>query len=245
MAYGDGGFYFLQPVNNGYGAIDFTPNPYGAIEESKRFGAYRTYFQPSNPVPTPREHRADLQYLKAHLTKLRGYSKTLKKNTKATRNRIKQLTGLTAAGMGSATRKELDKARARLETQEVRRRHLDKAVKRMKKSISVAQGRSANMPTYKKPIFQASMKSDSYVPPDRKFAPVDMPSYQVGDENAPDTLQEMWDAPGTLNVVPPSEDIISDGQPVVAETFYQKNKSMIMMGAAGLGAVAVIMMLRK
>ncbi len=233
MAYGDGGFYFLQPVNNGYGALDFTPNPYGAVERGKNFGPYRTYFQPSGVGVA--EKTADIQKLKAHLAKLRKFSATVSRNIQKTKSEL---------AVASVFKKR--KLKATLTKQELRLQQVRKAVARMQFNLKTAQGRNAVGGAYKKSI-QAQFK-------DPGFTPVEMPSYQVGDENAPDAVKGIWageaafeanlPVSGSFEAIPP-EDIISDGPPVVAETFYQQHKNMIMMGAAGARVLGLVMLLRK
>jgi len=78
MSYGDGGFYFLQPVNNGYGAIALQSNPYGDLKEGKKFGRYQMLYQPKGNYSVAQKG-ADLKKLKALRSRLLKDNKKAKK----------------------------------------------------------------------------------------------------------------------------------------------------------------------
>lgn len=245
MSYGDGGFYFLQPVNNGY----------GAILEGKKYGQYQTYYQKGAPGSI-KERKDDLAELKKHLKKYKALLKGLKKSITHQKMKIKQYTAMDASGTAHA--KQLKSHRKALALLQGKLKGLRSAIRKMQKNLEIAKKREVKATTVRSLPFSAlgpGWIPDEFKPsrPSQHIAPVEMPSYQPGDEGAPETLKEIWAEEALVTEgdpaldIPPADEIISDAPiaPAVPESFYDRNRDMIMMGTAGLGVVALIMLLKK
>ena len=231
MAYGDGGFYFLQPVNNGYGAIDFTPSSYGATTKDKKYGKYNTYHQWRDPRSRD-EQTADLQTLGAHLVKLSKKLKALKRSIVETKQKINRASGLSGVS-------ERAKLTAALKKQNWALANLKRAVSRMQSNIEKAKEQAANQgetARAKAGAFQVS-SADEQLPFADFTALVASPASAEDDGYIVDSV---------AGDIPPEGEILSDVLLApVEETFYQQHKSTIMLAAGGIGVVAVVMLLRK
>jgi hypothetical protein len=86
MSYGDGGFYFLQPVSQPAGAYG-SLGSYGSVKGGKRHGRYQVLYQ-NKPYPeTLEDYKIDVEklrlsiaHLKAERAKVRAQIKKLRKD---------------------------------------------------------------------------------------------------------------------------------------------------------------------
>lgn len=254
MAYGDGGFYFLQPVNNGYGAISFNPG-YGKIVDDKKFGKYQTY-RSEGPFFSADSKSAEVKELNARLRDLVTRKVKMAKAVKASKKKLKQYAQMDTSGMGTAHAKQVKKIRKQLELRQAMLADLKKATKRMVRSVERAKKKAVRKAQIQRPL------------PGPQFKAPAMPSFQRGDESAPAKVQEIWEEEAVVEDSFVSDDLLDivaevehgylpsgskvpdhlvASDPVIPEPpgFYEENKQLITVAAAAIGVGALVWMLRK
>jgi hypothetical protein len=231
MAYGDGGFYFLQPVNNGYGAIDFTPSSYGATTKDKKYGKYNTYHQWRDPRSRD-EQTADLQTLGAHLVKLSKKLRALKRSIVETKQKINRAPGLSGIS-------ERAKLTAALKKQNWALANLKRAVSRMQSNIEKAKEQAANQGETARAKAEGAFQVSSA---DEQLPFADFTALVA----SPASADDEYIVGSVAGDIPSEGEILSDVLLApVEETFYQQHKTPIMLAAGGIGVVAIVMLLRK
>tara|TARA_R110002060_G_scaffold6084_4_gene9286 strand:+ start:6514 stop:7209 length:696 start_codon:yes stop_codon:yes gene_type:complete len=96
MSYGDGGFYFLQPVSQPAGAY----GNLGAIGKGKKFGSYRVLYQKKPYPKTYAGYKKDVEELRVAVAQLRVARAQARAKIKSLRKTHKYQIGIAAGFMG-------------------------------------------------------------------------------------------------------------------------------------------------
>ena len=265
MSYGDGGFYFLQPVNNGYGAIALQTNPYGSIKEGKKVGRYRMLYQPKGSY-TAAEKNADMKKMKDLRKRLYSDKKKAANRLTAhmkTEAHLPRAASTFSAGDGvtqaeaTAARQEWINKKNRLTTWI---KHIEAALAAMNRNIKAATGRPtvAAKSAYKGGIKKKTPRSregrtwapSGPVDPEyvsvldaagAEFTPSGEVDYETqalmaSDEAAMRAVVEM---PSDLDIQAESM-----GIPDMEPGFFEKYRTLLLVGALGVGAFTVYKIVR-
>ena len=101
MSYGDGGFYFLQPVSKPAGAYG-SLGSYGSVKEGKRHGRYKVLYQ-NKPYPETLEgYKIDVEKLRLVVAHLKTQRAKVRAKIKKLR---KDISSSLSIGMGVGTAK--------------------------------------------------------------------------------------------------------------------------------------------
>jgi hypothetical protein len=247
MSYGDGGFFFLQPVNNGYGALDFQPNPYGRIVDDKKFGRYATLRQ-RGQVRSEDKKAADIAQMEAHVQQLQANTARITAKVKASRK-----------AWSKAKKKDRKKAKAAYMRAMQKQLMLRRALSRMAANIRVAKARGVQ-------LVGGQLVGGQLVGGPLVGGPLVGGNGEVGDEHVLDPSDDATYAPAheypedeypedefDVDEVDPLEDDVDllldeTGTPVVVEdteSFYQRNRTTVMLVAGGLGIYALLSIARR
>lgn len=260
MSYGDGGFYFLQPVNNGYGAVSFDPG-YGKLVDGRKIGRYTMRYQKDAPTSVA-EHKADIEALAEFLAKLgRDLTRseqaqvnlTMKKNAAMLKGQYAKAKKLAAAIQKNAKwQRTIKKAQAQIHRNLQKARSRQPAKKATRRQGVGPRGQVDFVPSTPEPTLVPKRIPD--------FKPVPMPTGEPPDdyddyddyddegyENGANGLDLDADGSEFLppgSVLPPGAET---GTPVAreAESFYEKNRLAILLGAGGVGLWALVRIMRK
>ena len=244
MSYGDGGFFFLQPVNNGYGALDFQPNPYGRIVDDKKFGRYATLRQ-RGQVRSEAKKAADIAQMEAHVQQLKAKSAATTAAVKASRK---------AWSRALKKKKGTKKAENAYMKAMQRQLMLRRALSRMAANIRVAKARGIR-------VGDVSVAVNGYPNGNGNGAVNGNGNGDIFDEDvidysddatyepAHETADESFDE-DEIDPLEDEADLLVDetGTPVVVEeteSFYQRNRTAVMLVAGGLGLYALLSIARR
>jgi hypothetical protein len=242
MSYGDGGFWFLQPVNNGYGALDYAGSPYGKVVKGRKIGRY-TMLRQARAVSTSGQKKKDAATLRAFLDKLKkeatradvavsrankALAAAQKVQAKAMRTRRLRKYKAATADVAKASER-VSKAAAWSQT-------ADRAVTQMKRNLSTAREREL----LKRPRAVGPVQNgwDIETGAGAGFEPVQPdPEFDEWTDEGED-----WAPPGSV-----APDHLTFDEPLAlpAESFLEQYRTPIYWVAGGAALYAVAKILRR
>ena len=242
MSYGDGGFWFLQPVNNGYGALDDAGSAYGKVVKGRKIGRY-TMLRQARAVSNAGQKKKDLAKLLAFLGKLKKDAKradvavSRANKALATAQKVQEKARRTGRlRKYNEAKADAAKANERVSKAEVWSQTADRAVKQMKRNLSTAREREL----LKRPRVRSAgpMQNgwDIETGAGAGFEPV-QPDPEFDEWDGED-----WAPPGS---VAPDHLTFDEPSALPAESFLEQYRTPIYWVAGGAALYAAARILRR
>ncbi len=234
MAYGDGGFYFLQPVSQpagAYGAI----GSYGALSKGRKIAGHQLKYQSYEPK-TLEDHENEVAKLLVIVEKIRTSRAKTRKKIKGLRRALRTHGGFMVSAMRLPLMKQLSHQLKRLkllnEALKIALKNYNKAKKKLEDRRPKAV-RFKPLPLLpNKALLEALKRAKA----EKEAAEADL--------EAEDAEEAEMDAEPYPEDEPMVDEVVVEEEMTMAPSMFEEHKNLIYLGGAAVGAFALYKLLK-